>query len=131
MIARRLIEIAPRVLLKNLRNTYETHNVPTKEPYGVRGATPLEYAKESLNYKRENSVLTLRELNSIFAGFPFLQQFWMHLADYEADLENFLTLIFLRPERLVDACHVFHFSGDPQLVLMKCCLFGSFRSIFT
>jgi len=28
---------------------------------------------------------------------PLLQRYWMHPADYEADLKNFLTLVFFGP----------------------------------
>jgi len=55
----------------------------------------------------------------------------LNLPSQQGKIENWLTLIFFRPERFVDTGHVFHFSGDPQLVWMLGRPFGGFRRILT
>ena len=40
-------------------------------------------------------------------------------------------LRLVTPECFVDTGHVFHLSSDPELVSMKCRLFGGFRCILT
>jgi hypothetical protein len=48
-----------------------------------------------------------------------------------AEIKDLISLGLIRPERFMDICNVLHFSGNPQLVSMLCCLFGSFRGILT
>jgi hypothetical protein len=63
VIAHRLVEITRRVLLKNLRNTQRTRNVPTEEPYGGEGTYPPGYAKREPNSEEGGSMpsaLTVR-----------------------------------------------------------------------
>jgi hypothetical protein len=43
------------------------------------------------------------------------------------EAENCFTLIFRRPERFMDMCHVFYFSGDVEPVSMPSRLFSGLR----
>src|SRR5437763_15117502 len=49
----------------------------------------------------------------------------------ETNVQDVLLLGFRWPDSLVDACHVFHFSSDPQLVWMIRRVFGSLRRVLT
>jgi len=55
----------------------------------------------------------------------------LNLPGLDGEIENGLSLRFVTPEWFVYTGHVFHLSSDPELVSMKCRLFGGFRCILT
>jgi hypothetical protein len=72
--------------------------------------------------KKRGTALRISGAAYYFAGFSIV---YRSSPNENADLQDLFPCGFIWPERFMDACHVFHLSGDLQLVWMKCCLFPS------